>query len=90
MSSLNKVCGCGAPIALHNSNRGITECHECQAKSAHTNALAKEFIEQLFEAEGVDDWQAKLKASPEVRAWAMKQFNDVLVKKSEENDDEVR
>lgn len=74
MSSLNKVCGCGAPIALHNSNRGITECYECQAKKEHTNELAKEFIEQLFETDGVEEWMGRLKQSPEVLAWAKKQF----------------
>jgi hypothetical protein len=74
--SVRKVCKCGEPIAIHNSNRGITECHECQAKKAHTNALAKEFLEQLFETDNEEEWMQRLKESPEVHAWAVKQFKE--------------
>jgi hypothetical protein len=81
MSSLNKICGCGAPIALHNSNRGITECHECQAK-------ARKFLEDILHSDSVEDWQAKLKQSPEVASWAIRQLNDAI-DKEEENQNEA-
>ena len=69
--SVRKVCGCGVPIALHNSNRGITECHECQAK-------ARKFLDDLFESKDADEWVIRLKQSPDVRKWAV----DYLLKES--------
>ena len=53
-----------------------------------SNALAKKFLDDLFESKDVDAWQAKLKQSPEVRGWAIKQFNDALVKRSNDNGNE--
>jgi hypothetical protein len=74
--SVRKVCKCGEPIAIHNSNRGITECHECLNKTRESNALAKKFLEQLFESNSIEEWEAKLNQSPEVGEWAVKQFKE--------------
>ena len=79
--SVRKVCKCGEPIAIHNSNRGITECHECLNKTRESNALAKKFLDDLFESADADEWIIRLKQSPEVGEWAVKQFK--------ENDDGV-
>jgi len=74
--SVRKVCKCGEPIAIHNSNRGITECHECLNKTRESNALAKKFLEQLFETDNEEEWMQRLKESPEVGEWAVKQFKE--------------
>lgn len=47
-----------------------------------SNELAKEFLEGLFESKNIEEWQAKLKQSPEVKEWAIKSFN----KAKESND----
>jgi hypothetical protein len=74
--SVRKVCECGEPIAIHNSNRGITECHECLDKTRKSEALVRKFLDDLFESNSVEEWEAKLNQSPEVGEWAVKQFKE--------------
>lgn len=50
--------------------------------------LARDFIKGMFESNGVEDWQAKLRARPDVREWAVKQFDEALAHINKEKQDD--
>ena len=54
--SVRKVCECGEPIAIHNSNRGVTECHECLNKTRESKMKKrKEYLAVVRISADYDD-----------------------------------